>query len=143
MSLFVLLAWANDLSTRISIAYSSISTFNVLLPAGDNQTSTLVVIIHVRDQLNCIAEFNISSVTVAPDLVAINNLIVDIQNSSKTILTNPIIQLLASENQNFVGQLLTSVSKQFNQINSENLDQAIASTYFHRTEIKLIHIVLY
>ncbi|CAF1525116.1 unnamed protein product, partial [Adineta ricciae] len=124
---YTVYAWASDSLTRMSIAYSSISTFNVLLPAGDNQTSTLVVIIHVRDQLNCIAEFNISSVTVAPDLVAINNLIVDIQNSSEAILANPIIQLLASENQNFVGQLLTSVSKQFNQFNSENLDQAISN----------------
>jgi hypothetical protein len=66
-----------------------------------------------------------SSVSVLPDLVGIANLISDMQSSSGAITANPIIQLLASGNQNTVGQVLTSLSQQLNKINSESLNTAV------------------
>jgi hypothetical protein len=66
-----------------------------------------------------------SSITVLPDLVAINNLISDIQSSSGAITANPTVQLLASENQNIVGQVLSALSQQFNKMNSKNLNTAV------------------
>ena len=65
-----------------------------------------------------------SSVSVLADSAAIINLVNDIQHSPAR---NPILQLLASGNQNVVGQVITSVSLQFNQMNNENIDQAISS----------------
>ena len=109
------------------IAFSPISTFQVRLPVGDDQTSLLHLVVHIRDTLDCITEFNMSSVTVLPDSVGIANLINDIQSSSGGITTNPIVQLLASGNQNIVGQVIISLSQQFNKMNNENVDTAVSS----------------
>ena len=68
-----------------------------------------------------------SSVTVLPDSAGINDLISNLQSSSNQITNNPIVQLLASGNQNTVGQVLTSLSQQFNKMNNENLDKAVSS----------------
>jgi len=124
---FVCLAWTNDPSQTMIIAFSSVSTFQVRLPAGDNQTSLLNLIINIQDTLACVTEYNLSSVSVTPDTVGIANLINDIQGPSSGIATNPIVQLLASGNQNIVGQVIASLSQQFNQMNSENLNTAVSS----------------
>ncbi|UJR18137.1 hypothetical protein I4U23_005037 [Adineta vaga] len=121
---YILYGWTNDSTKKMIIAYSSISTYQVRLPIGDNQTSLLHLIVQIRDQLDCIIELNISSVTVRRDTITISNLINDILNSTTSII-NPIIQLLKTENQNIVGQILTSLSQQLNDINDENIDQAI------------------
>jgi hypothetical protein len=109
------------------IAFSLISNFQVRLPAGDDQTSLLNITVDIRDELDCITEYNMSSVTVTPDSTGINDLMNNIQSSSNAINSNPIVRLLASGNQNTVGQILTSLSQQFNQMNNQNLDQAISS----------------
>ena len=98
------------------------------LPSGDDQTSLLHLIVYIRDQLDCIKEFNLSSVTVQPDSIGIANLMSDIQSSPGSITTNPIVQLLAGGNQNIVGQMITSLSQQFNKMNYENIDKAVSSS---------------
>jgi hypothetical protein len=108
------------------VAFSEVSIFQVRLPAGDDQTSLLYLIINIRDTLDCITEFNMSSISVLPDLVGIANLISDIQSSSSAITTNPTVQLLASGNQNIVGQVIVALSQQFNKMNSESLNTAVS-----------------
>jgi hypothetical protein len=108
------------------IAFSPLSKFQIRLPSGDDQT-LLHLIVDIRDQLNSITEFNMTSVNVIPDSAGIADLIDNIQSSSSGITANPIVQLLASENQNIVGQILTSLSQQFNQMNSESVDNAVSS----------------
>jgi hypothetical protein len=107
------------------VAFSSVSMFQVRLPTGDDQTSLLHLIVQIRDTLDCITEYNISSITVLPDSVGINDLINDIQSSSGGITTNPLVQLLASGNQNIVGQVISSLSQQFNKMNQESLNEAV------------------
>jgi hypothetical protein len=109
------------------VAFSPVSILEVRLPAGDDQTSLLHLIVYIRDFADCLTEYNISSVTVVPDSVGINNLINNVQSSSTGITNNPIVQLLASGNQNIVGQVLTSVSQQFNKMNGQNQDKAVSS----------------
>lgn len=99
------------------------------MPAGNDQTSLLHISVAIRDTLNCITEINISSVTVIPDLVEISNLINDLQSLSNRKTNNPIVQLLATGNQNTVGQLITSLSQEFNKMNSESIDKAVLSKY--------------
>jgi hypothetical protein len=108
-------------------AFSFISTFQGRLPAGDDQTSLLHLIIRIRDTFDCITELNMSSIIVVPDSTGINDLINSLQGSSNTITNNPIAQLLASENQNIVGQLITSLSQQFNKMNDESVENAVSS----------------
>jgi hypothetical protein len=111
------------------IAFSTVSDFQVRLPSGDNQTSLINVAIYIRDILDCLTVVNMSSVSVRTDSEIINDLINNIQSSSSAITSNPLVQLLSSGNQNTVGQVLTSVSQQFNTMNSANVDKAASSKY--------------
>ncbi len=101
------------------IAFSAVSDFEVLLPAGDDETSLLNLIIHIRDTLDCITEVNLT-VNVTSDSI---DLIKNLQNSTD----NSMVQLLKGGNQNTVGQVITSSSQQFNKINSETIDTAVLS----------------
>ncbi len=109
------------------IAFSTLSVFQIRLPAGDDQTSILNLVVYIGDQLDCLTEYNMSSVIVTPDSVGINDFINTIQSSSSDITNNPIVQLLAGGNQNIVGQVITSLSQQFNKMNSQSLANAVSS----------------
>jgi hypothetical protein len=56
-----------------------------------------------------------------------------LQSSSSAITTNPVVQLLSSGNQNTVGQVISSVSQQFNKMNSESINNAVSSNveFYH------------
>ncbi|CAF4148171.1 unnamed protein product, partial [Adineta steineri] len=124
---YSLYAWTTDVSQKLMIAYSSVSSFQVRLPSGDNQTSLLNIAISIHDLLDCVVEVNMSSVYVIVDSVGMNDLMTSLQSSPNALTNNPIVQLLSSGNQNTVGQILTAISQQFNQLNSENIEQAVSS----------------
>ncbi|CAF1124779.1 unnamed protein product [Adineta steineri] len=124
---YSLYAWTTDISQRTIIAFSPEDNFQVRLPVGDNETSLLNLVVYVRDLVGSVTQVNISSVNVITDLAIINDLIDKITNLSSTITNNPIVRLLSSGNQNVVGQMITSLSQEFNQMNSENLDKAISN----------------
>jgi hypothetical protein len=41
--------------------------------------------------------------------------------------TNPLVQLLSSGSQNTIGQVINSISQEFNKMNEENIDKAVSS----------------
>jgi len=127
--LLIILGYTTDRSEEIIIAFSSVSEFEVRLPIGNDNTSILNLFVQISDILDCISEYNMTSVIVTSDLLGINDLINTFENSPDSLTTNPFIQLLASGNQNTVGQVLTSISQQFNKINSESLQNAVSSKY--------------
>ncbi|CAF4344823.1 unnamed protein product, partial [Adineta steineri] len=96
-------------------------------PTGGYETSLLNLVVYVRDLAGSVTQVNISSVSVIADTTIMNDLIDKITNSSSTITNNPIVRLLASGNQNVVGQMIISLSQVFNQMNNDNLDKAISS----------------
>lgn len=102
------------------IAFSMISTFQVQLPAGNNK-----IVIYIRDLLDSIIEVNISSIYVIVNSEDIDNLINSLQGSSSQINNNQFVRLLSSGNQNVVGQILTSLSQEFNNLNTENIDNTV------------------
>ncbi|CAF4146964.1 unnamed protein product, partial [Adineta steineri] len=124
---YSLYAWTTDISQRTIIAFSSEYNFQVRLPAGDNETSLLNLVVYVRDLLNSVTQVNISAVSVIADLAIINDLIDKITDSSSTITNDPIVRLLSSGNQNVVGQMIIALSQELNQMSSENLDKAISN----------------
>ena len=65
------LVWTSDPSKQIFVAFSTISTFEVRLPAGDDQTSLLHLIVSIRDTSYCTTELNMSSIHVRPDSLGI------------------------------------------------------------------------
>ena len=123
------LAWTENPWQKSIIAFSAVHIFQVRLPAGDNQTSVLHLLVQIRDELDCITELNISSVIVIADTMEVTNLIMDVQSSSGGNTNSPLVQLLASGNQNIVGQVLTSVSQQFTRMNDEFINQAVFSQF--------------
>ena len=114
---YLLYSSTKDSKEKLFIAFSSVSTFEVYLPAG-----LVYLTISIRDQLNALTELNVSNVTVLSDSATINDFLTNLQNSN-----NPIVELLSNGNQNTIGQILTSVSQQFSQINSENINKASAN----------------
>lgn len=97
------------------VAFSPISTFQVRFITGN-----LTLLVYIRDTFDCISEYNISSsITVLPDSSGINDLMNNMQNS--------MIRLLSSGSQNTIGQLIISLSQQFNQMNNDNINKAISS----------------
>jgi hypothetical protein len=111
------------------IGFTPTLNFEVRLPAGNDNTSLVNLIAYIRDTLDCVTEYNISSPSVVPDTTEINNLIDNIQVSTNAANNNPIVQLLASGNQNVVGQVITSLSQVFNTMNAKSLDNAVSSKY--------------
>lgn len=80
------------------------------------------LVVYIRHTCDCVTEYNLSSVSVILDAVEIDNLISNLILSSSAINNNPIAQLLASGNQNFIGQIFTSISQIFSQMSIRNLE---------------------
>lgn len=126
---YTLYAWKSHISERIMVAFSRVSTFTIRLPAGNEQDSSLHVMIYIRDTLDCVQEVNIPSMIVSLDSQELNNFI-DIFQTSPTALTkNPLARLLYGGNQNVIGQVLTSLSQDLNRINDENINNTISSKF--------------
>lgn len=83
------------------------------------------MIVHIQDTAECVTAYNLSSVFVETDSNETLNLMNNITNSS----ANPLTQLLASRNQNIVGQVISSLSQQLNTMNNQTIDRVISSKY--------------
>ena len=106
------------------------SSFQVRLPAGNKPTFVLQSIVQIRDTLDCTTEWILPSVTVTPDTAEMARLIADLQHSASAINANPLDQLLASGNQNTIGQVITSLSQTLNQMNVQSLENAVAGEIY-------------
>lgn len=105
------------------------ASLRLQLPAGDANTFILTIVARVRDTLDGVTEFAIPSVIVVPDAGAIANFVNDVQQSSIATVSNPIVQLLSSGNQNIIAQVITSLSQVFNKMSGEITNLAVASKY--------------
>jgi hypothetical protein len=83
--------------------------------------------VHIRDMLDCVTEYNLQTIMVLPDSTGITALIDVVQQPSDKSNSNPLVQLLASGNQNTIGQILTSFSQVLNKTSSKNVESAVAS----------------
>jgi hypothetical protein len=123
-------AWTTDSTEPVVIGSSIVSSSQLRLPAGDLNTSSVYIIVLIRDILNSVTEYYMQSVVVTPDMTNIMILIDMLQQSNiELINTNSIIQLISSGDQNIVAQVLTSLSQVLNEMNNQNIDMAISSTY--------------
>ncbi len=123
------LGYTTDRSEQLIIGFSAMSEFEVRLPSRNDNTSILNLFIQIRDEFNCISEYNMTSVIVTLDLPSISDLINTLGSSTDLLTKNSFVQLLSSENQNIVGQIIVSLSQQFNKINTESLQNATSSKY--------------
>ncbi|UJR17607.1 hypothetical protein I4U23_004503, partial [Adineta vaga] len=119
-----------DASNPIFLGSTPESSIQVRLPSLTTElaSSSINIFVHIRDILNSITKFDLDPVAVFPDL-EITNSFVDILQLSNTIAinTHPIAQLLASQNQNTIGQILTSIAQVLNDINQQNIQTAVTN----------------
>jgi len=114
----------------VILGFTTQSSFQLRLPAGDDNNSLLNISVCIRDMLDCVTEYNMPTIMVLPDSTGITAFIDIVQQPSDEANSNPLVQLLASGNQNTVGQILTSLSQVFNKASSENVESAVAGESF-------------
>jgi hypothetical protein len=119
--------WGTKPSEQIMLAFTILPTLQIQLPAGRDNTSSVNLTVQIRDVLNCVTEYYMEPIVVILDQTAIDTLIDILQNPENGSTSNPIIQALASGNQNTVGQVVTLLSQEFNKRNKQNLENAVAS----------------
>ena len=139
MRVSAVLVWSTVPSERTMIAFSSVSTFQVQLPSGNDPSFSLALIIYIRDTRDCITEWNLTSIVVRPDSAALDGFLTQLADpSSGSTTNNALTELLVKGNANTVGQVISSVSQQVNQKNTRNLQDAVSSNLSFITEIESI-----
>ena len=114
--------WTTD---RTLIAFSSVSIFEVYLPAGQDPFDLLI---EIRDRRDCLTEWtNLSSIGVRTDSTVLADLMKNLVNGSTTASMNPFIQFLTRGTHNQVGQMVNSLSQQINRMDEDNLQMATSS----------------
>ena len=103
-------------------AYSFLSQVQLLLSATNENASLLNIIVSIRDTYDCVTEFNIPPVHIAPDRTQVDILMTNSQN----VTNNFLAQMLEIGNQNMVGQVVTLLSEQLNQMNDQAVKDALA-----------------
>ena len=121
------LAWSADPGERTLIAFSPASAFQVDLPSGGAPAFSLQLVVYIRDAFGSTAEQNLSSISVFTDPGVVTDLIDDLQQSPDQLQSNPSIRSLLTGNQNQVGQLISSLSQQLNQLSDHNIELAASS----------------
>jgi hypothetical protein len=124
--------WTKDYSKPMILSHTTKSSIKLRLPASIDQTSTLQIVVQIRDTFDSGTEVNLSSIIVLANSSAIKNLIDILQNSDNDLSNDPLIQLLSSDDQNTVGQIITSISQVFNEINDDTIKNAALSKCLFR-----------
>jgi hypothetical protein len=96
------------------------------LPASIDQTSRFDVVVQIRDTFGCTTEIHLPLDIALFDFESISKFIDSLQES-KNNSDDPIFQSHISGNHNTVGQLVTSISAFYNEINHQIIEQAVRS----------------
>ncbi|CAF5195666.1 unnamed protein product, partial [Rotaria magnacalcarata] len=120
-------SWTVDYTQQMILAYSPVSTVQLRLPTGADNTSLLHIVVRIRDTLHCITEYNLSSVIVVADSELIDSLVDNLQTSTTGLTNHPLVQVLNSGNQNAISQVINSLSQEFNKINLESIQTIVAN----------------
>ena len=111
----------------IMLGFSVWSVIETRLPSPNNESSSILnLVVHIRDYLNCVREYELEPVTVRPDHMEIEAFVDVLTNSQVHSTNNSILQQLTTGNQNVVGQIVTTISQALNQNNKETLEKTIA-----------------
>ncbi len=105
------------------LAHTAESILSFRLPASIDPTTQLYTVVHIRDQFDCIREVHLSPVTVLADISAIEHFVNILQYSND----DPIWKVLISNDQNTVGQMITSISQIFTEMNYQMIENVARS----------------
>ncbi|CAF1116536.1 unnamed protein product [Adineta ricciae] len=102
---YSLFCWKTDPNKLTIVAFSVVPNFQVRLPSGH-----LHLVIHIRDRFDSYSRFNLSSIHISSNLSEFNDL----------------IKIFSTTNINTNNQILSSISHELNQLNDENIHQAVS-----------------
>jgi hypothetical protein len=105
------------------LAHTTNSIISLQLPGSIDPTTLFYTIVHIRDRFDCIREVHLSPVTILADISAIEHFVDILQYSND----DPIWQVLISNDQNTVGQMITSISQIFTEINYQMIENVAKS----------------
>lgn len=114
-------------SEQQMLAFTKFETLFIQLPAGYGNQSVVNLIVHVRDKRNCVRKHPMEPVTVVTDQVAIDGFINAVDNIGNGSMNNAMIHVLASGNQNRVGQIVNLISQELNERNEQDSRMAVQS----------------
>jgi hypothetical protein len=115
------------------LAYNTSNTFQVRMPIGNLNSTLLQILVHVKDNCDCVTERILAPISVLSDMNNIISLIKTVESAqitgdySNIMISNPLVPILYDGNQNDVCQVLTSVSQVLNILAQQNLQLAMQS----------------
>lgn len=122
------------------VGYSSTPVAEVRLPGGEANVSVVHLSVHIRDRLNSITEYNLTStVQVNIDIPSLVTFVHDVQQLNSAVATtntsiigNPIAKLLASGDLSAVSQTIYSLSQQLNTFASSARSAAVTCKHMNK-----------
>ncbi|CAF1527747.1 unnamed protein product [Adineta ricciae] len=109
---YSLYIWTPGSSESVMVAFSAASTFQVRLSVGNNSDGLMNLVVYIRDQLDCVTKYDMLPVNVLSD-----------QNG----------------NRNTIGQVIPTLSQEFNQMNHENVQNVILGEFsFHSIKLQTL-----
>lgn len=125
-----IVGWTTDPEERVILAFSFVPKIELRLPPAIDNQSFVHIVGSIRDKLDCVKEFNISTVLVTPDSKTILDLVDSLNNSSDNLNQNTLVSILMNGNQNTVSQIISSLSQVFNERNDQIIDMAVSGKRF-------------
>lgn len=130
---FLIAVWKNVSTERLMIAFSTAATIHVRLPAGDEQTFVLHLIVNRRDQLGLTQTIANMTTHVRPDFERFDQLIKNLElhfiNPTSTNLND---KWLSNGHLNTIVQEITSMAQILNKNNNDNIKFAVQSKLIKR-----------
>ncbi len=119
--------WTKNPSNGMILAYTTESIISLRLPASIDPTTKFHIVVSIRDKFDCVREFQLQLVTVFSDESAIKHFLDILQKPYNYSNDDPIWQLIVSKDQNIVGQMITSISQIFTEMNYQMIQNAAQS----------------
>jgi len=118
------------------LAYTTSNIFQVRIPISDLNSSSIHLLVRIKDILDCTTELEFSSIIITPDINNILSLMTKIESAvvnsdySGVINSYSFIGVLYGGNANDVCQILTSFTQILINLAQQNLQLAVNSMFF-------------
>lgn len=112
---YLFTGWTKDPSKQLMLGFTTKSIYQLRLPASITETS-FDVIVHIRDTLDSVTEFNLSSVIVFTNI-----------STFLAFINNLPDQALNDENQMIAEQMISSISNVLNELHDQHLTTLVDS----------------
>jgi len=130
------------------LGYTTSNIFQVRIPIGNLNSSSIHLLVSVKDTFDCTTELEFSLVIITPDINDILSLMTKIESAvinsdySGMINSYPLIGVLYGGNENDVCQVLNSFTQILINLAQQNLQLAINSMFCFFFQLEIILFIL-